>query len=114
MTNPGDSVEKKVTSHRVGVYFHLFNHYGPQDTGHPKKNPGKTVRPALPLMAMYPEKCSLPKLKRPNRIRQPSSQEQGMEKHSMSMERSTMNILNTNKLLSTKAGMKRPFHFNYY
>ena len=46
MTNPGQRVEKKVPSHRVGLYVRVFNHHGPQDPGHPKKNPGMTVGPS--------------------------------------------------------------------
>ncbi len=44
MTTPGQAVEKKVPSHRVGVCDRLFHHDGPQDPRHPQKNPATTVR----------------------------------------------------------------------
>ena len=46
MTTPGQAVEKKVPSHRVGVCDRLFHHDGPQDPRHPQKNPATTARPS--------------------------------------------------------------------
>ena len=46
MTTPGQAVQKKGPSHRLGVDVRWFNRDGPQDPGPPQKNPGTTVRPS--------------------------------------------------------------------
>ena len=55
--------------------------------GTPKRTLQPPPDPALPLTAIYPDKGSLLSRKRPTRFRKPSSQEQHMESHSMSMDR---------------------------
>ena len=46
MTTPGQAVQKKGPSHRLGVDVRWFNRDGPQDPGHAPKSPGTTVGPS--------------------------------------------------------------------
>ena len=88
MTTPGQAVQKKGPSHRLGVDVRWFNRDGPQIQGLPKRTLEPPSDPALPLTAIDPDKGALRSAaKRPTRFRQPSSQEQHMERHSMSTDR---------------------------
>lgn len=65
----------------------MYNHSGPQDPGHPKKNPRRPAGPSTPTLGHLSRTCPLPREKCPTRFRQHTSQEQAMETCCLSMDR---------------------------
>ncbi len=72
----------------------------------PKRTLQPPSDPALPLTAIDPDKGSLLSVKRPTRFRQPSSQEQHMERHSWSMDRCLAEQAAV--LLPNRSGLSNP------
>ena len=72
----------------------------------PKRTLEPPSDPALPLTAIHPDKGALLSVKRPTRFRQPSSQEQHMERHSTSMDRCLAEQAAV--LLPSRSGLSNP------